>query len=337
MRQKKGKSIMAVLLCVSAIFGLGGCKKESEPEPITGGTTDHTDYNAPKVIESKEISEFHASFYLRNRWTAEDRRTFQFQVNIDDNGVLKASEEFSGVSFPADATLLTALQTVIDEQKLAAMNGVDKITAGLPPEYQACTLRVNYASGEMLKFTVNNDPEAEWAEAIYTVFAEWFSAKGDDSLFPPKETSQVTNIHMELQENGIWLRYGAVKVSEEKAIAGEKYLLEKRVFDSATQEAISNDTVLFPEDYYERITEILAQYNLVIQYDFSYFDHDAGYYGMGCMTPDDGEADSEDVALVLAITYESGKRIDIDTKKASEIEGMRALLTELLEYNDSLF
>lgn len=194
MNQKKGKHMMAVLLCVSAIFGLGGCKKEWKTEPIAGGITDHTDYNAPKVIESKEIAEFYASFYLRDRWTAANRHTFAFQVKNDDDGGLTASEKNSGISFPADETLLSALQTVIDEQELAAMNGVDRITAGLPPEYQACTLRVNYKSGETLTFTVNNDPNAEWAERFYAVFAEWFSEKGDNSLFPAQETSQVSDI-----------------------------------------------------------------------------------------------------------------------------------------------
>ena len=95
--------------------------------------------------------------------------------------------------------------------------------------------------------------------------------------------------------------------------------------------------ILFPEDYYEEITGIFARSDLVVKYDFSYFDHGAGCYGMGSMTPADEEPDSDSAALVLYIEYESGKTISIDTKKASEIEGMRTLLAELLAYHGSLF
>ena len=129
---------MAVLLSALMLFGLGGCAGkpqnglEPEPEPISGGTVDRTDHDAPKVIESKDMSEFYTSFYLRDRWTAEERHTFQFQVNQDDGGTLTASEYHSGIRFPADQELLTALQEVVDQKNLAAMNGVYKVTAGLP-------------------------------------------------------------------------------------------------------------------------------------------------------------------------------------------------------------
>lgn len=332
---------MAALLSALMLFGFSGCAGNphsgSEPEPIEGGTVDHTDHDAPKVIQSKDISAFYASFYLSNRWTAEDRHTFQFEVKKDDRCILTATENGSGISFPADKELLTALQEVIDEKRLAAMNGVYQVTAGLPPEFQKCVLNVNYASGETLTFTIDNDPMAEWAEAIYTVFADWFSEQGDDSLYPPKETSQVKRIDIDYMESGVRNRYRAIEVGEEKAIEGETHLFGKSVFDAEAQKKISDDYILFPEDFYERITEILVKYDLVVKYDFSYFDHDSGYYGMGNMTPEDEEADSDSVALVLSIEYESGKSICIDTKKASEIEGMKTLIRELFEYYDSLF
>ena len=114
----------------------------------------------------------------------------------NENGVLTASEERSGASLPADAALLTALQNVIDEYDLAQFNGVYRVTAGLPPEFQERTLRVEYASGETLSFTENNEPEALWAERFYEVFADWFAANGDESLRPAKETSLLTRLDL---------------------------------------------------------------------------------------------------------------------------------------------
>ena len=56
----KGKHIMMALLCTSMLMGVGSCCKTAE----TGKKTNHTDYSAPKIINSDQICEFYASFYL---------------------------------------------------------------------------------------------------------------------------------------------------------------------------------------------------------------------------------------------------------------------------------
>lgn len=176
MKLRKGRRIMAALLCFSMLFGLFGCNKTD-----AGGRIDQTDHDAPKVIQSKEITEFYASFFLAAHETADGKHDFLFRIETEDD-ILTASEEASGLSRPADETLLTALQEVIDEQALVSQNGVYNVTAGLAPGHQKCELHVTYASGETLRFTVNNDPRAAWAEGIYDAFAQWFSEQGDDSL-----------------------------------------------------------------------------------------------------------------------------------------------------------
>ena len=104
---------MAALLCASLLFGLGGCTKPVpilDPEPIDGGTTIHTDANAPKVIQSKDIRAFFANFYLYHRWRGDEERFFEFEIRQNDEGTLTATERNSGANLPADADLLTALQ-----------------------------------------------------------------------------------------------------------------------------------------------------------------------------------------------------------------------------------
>ena len=333
---RKGKCIMAGLFCFSMLAGLFGCNKgkPQNSEYISGGTIDKTNTNAPKVIQSKSISSFYTNVYLRNRWTVEEKHTFQFSVKKDENDVLTAYEEISGIHLPADTNLMTELQNVIDENNLASQNGVYKVTAGLPPEYQKCELLIDYASGETLKFTVNNDPDAKWAEDVYTVFAKWFSEKGDDSLLPLKETSQITRIDVDFIDKGLLFQYGGIKVLEENAIDGETYLLKKSVYDVAAKKEISKNYILFPEDYYKKVTEIFDGYDLATKYDFSYFEHDSGYYGLGDTKTNE---DSDDTSLELYIKYESGRVLNISTKKTSEIEGIKPLLTELFKYYDSLF
>ena len=337
---------MAVLLGLLTLFGLGGCKEDAapEPEPIDGGTTTHTDANAPKVIESKDITEFSVDFYLSNRWRGDEEHFFSFRIQ-DVGGVLTASEERSGASQPADEALLTALQQVIDEYDLAQFNGIYQVTAGLPPECQPRTLRVEYASGEILTFTENNEPEAAWAERVYEVFADWFAANGNDALRPAGETSLVTRLDLRMREGRLWTEYGGINVQDEDAIGGQTYLLQQDVYNEELQETVKENYIQFPEGHYEALTEILDRHGVVLKYDFSRYDreagnygnHDEGYFGFGTKTTADGEEDAEDLYLHLYVEYESGRRMTIETRKASEIEGLQPLIRDLLAYFEPLF
>ena len=332
---------MAILLCAALLFGLAACtnepEPEPEPEPIDGGTTTYVDADAPKVIQSKDIRAFFANFFLYNRWRGDEEKFFEFEIRLDDNGTLTATEANSGASLPADKELLDALQGVIDKYGLVSRNGLYSVTAGLPPEFQESTLRVAYESGESLAFTVNNEPEAKWAEEVYDVFAAWFSAHGDDTLQPTRETSQVTRFDLESVDGPIYLRYGGINVQPEDAIEGQTYLLEWDVYDDDAKQTITREFILFPEDYYERITEILAKYDVVLKYDQSWFEHSDGYFGMSDESLHDGEEDREDRKIELYAEFESGNRFSIETRKESEIEGLQPMLDELYEYYASLF
>ena len=312
---------------------------------LAGGTTDRSDPSAPKTIKSRDITGFEAVFYMSTRWTAKGGHQFRFQVRKDAAGVLTASEEISAVSRPADAKLLAALQAVIEQWKLAQENGVYRVTAGLPPQAQPCSLQVDYASGEVLRFTSNNNPFAQWSENFYDIFAAWFAEKGEEALYPPKETSQLTRLDITFRDSGRIADYGGTKVPGEMAIDGETYLLSRRIFDSRTEKSVEKAFMLFPQDYYARVTAIIAATDLVRNYDFSRYDHragnygnhEAGYYGMGRKTTADNEPDSGSLSLELYMEYASRKRITIETKKPSEIEAMRPIIKQLVDYHESLF
>ena len=182
MHNMKFRRILSALLLVSMIFGFGGCRKK--PAPISGGKVDGTDTNAPKVIESKELTDFAAAFYLRDRLSAADSGTFRFEVRPDESGKLILREDFSGASIEANASLLDDIIAIIDENDLVFMNGVSRYTAGLDPDIALCELTANYASGEKLHFRIDNDWTAKWDEQLCDLFASRFEAAGVKLLAP---------------------------------------------------------------------------------------------------------------------------------------------------------
>ena len=345
--KKKTGTVITLLLCLIMTVGIYGTVPASyqEAEPVDGGTANRTDYSAPKEIISDTITGFDASFSLFTRWKSDEYDNFfRFRIKKDEQGVLTASEDILGISYPADEELLTALQEVITKNDLAALNGIYDVTAGLPPEYSEGGLTVDYDSGEVLSFTTDNNPYALWAEEVYDVFAEWFAANGNDSLYPPKEDSLVNYIRIYFIDKGLYIDCSETTVDESRAIDGETHLLCISVYDAGISDNIIEEYILFPEDYYETVTEIIDWHDIVRNYDFSIYDHDSGlfdmhdqgYYGMGSGKPADQETDSEDMSLDIFIEYESGRTLDIETAKESEIEALKPVLTELLVYYDNI-
>ncbi len=343
----KGLLIMSIFLNIAAALGISGCTPDNPSDnPVCGGTTVKTDENAPKEIVSKEITGMDVGIRVITRWT-NDRdggEEYHFVVENDENGVLTVYEREHGLSLPADDEILKEIQDIIDKNKLSRDNGLYEVTAGLAPDYHPRAFEVNYASGEKLTFTVNNNPEVLWEEEMFDAFAAWFAKNGDDSLYPPKEESMVNHFLLWYTEDKVFKDFNAITVKEDEAIDGERNLLQYRLSDS-NGKVIEEKFVLFPEDYYEKVTQILFKYDPVTKYDFSIYDrknhnfgnHSKGYFGWGDKNTLDEEADSDDDKVELSIEYESEKTLNIKTAKPSEIEGMKPLIYELLEYHESLF
>ncbi len=321
--------------CFAFLFCLlTGCRAAVEEEPISGGTIDHSDPDAPHVIKSRDIAEFHAPLWLNERWTAEDSREFEFQIVPDSSGTLIASELNSGLSLPADRELLDSLQNVIDQYDLAAMNGMHKFTAGLSPEYQEREIAVHYVSGETLRFLTNNEPDALWEEAIYDTFADWFSRHGEPSLYPLPETSPVISLSVFLKDQDRQTEY-RIRTKETMRV------LSKECYASETNTVLINAETECTDALCAEISALLERYHLTRKYDFSRFDHEArnygnhdrGYYGFGPQP--EGEEDSDTDVLNASILFESGKRVRISTGKQSELDGMKPMLDELAGLLDS--
>ena len=140
------KFLTAVFAVLTGVF-LAGFDASAET-PLCGGVTDRTDRTAPKVIKSKEITAFSTSFLLRDETSPHDAiEHWSFTVKKEDSGRI-AIEAGNGATVQADDALLAELQQVIDRFDLAALNGTDRVIAGLPPMFGPCRMSVDYASGK---------------------------------------------------------------------------------------------------------------------------------------------------------------------------------------------
>ena len=318
-------TVCTLSICLTAgLFGCNGDNVLPSNHPVSGGTTDKSDPKAPTTIVSKDITSFDAKFGLYDIWS-EDRgfNSYRFVISPDENGVLTASETRSGVSAPADAALLNALQEVIDEYKLALKNGTYRVTAGLPPEFQECHFEAKYASGEKLSFTVNNEPESEWARAVMEVFGDWFALQGDSSLAIPKEAKQVAEFSLELTRDGYSYAFLPVIVREEQSIDGETLLLLGSVCTVPDNQKICGGEIRYPADYYDRISEILLKYTNVLNGSNATYVTET--------------IDPEVKSLEMSITYENGRTLSIRTDGPRRIDELTPVLDELIEYHQSLF
>ncbi len=331
---------IAALLLVPYVFS--GCRAQPEEEPVTGKNEHHQD-DVPDTIASKEIISLDTSFCVLTRWNTEESSFFHFAIEEDETGVLQAAEKNLGIQYPADEALLKQLQEVIDRENLVSQNGLYDVTAGLAPEYQPCSFSAVYASGEKLYFRQDNNPYALWSESFYDLFAAWFSSHGIESLYPRPDDSLITRFDFGFRENGSAEDFFDVNVSGEEAFGGKTHLLRRDTEDP--EHDAQTEYAAVPEDYYQKVTRIIADHDIQRRCDFSeynhasgsYDNHELGYYGFGDQTAADGEPDAEGLYLEIYIEYESGRIIHIETGKSSEIDAVRDLILELSDYHHSLF
>ena len=160
--KKKLFTALIMLLTLLTVGCSGPAKEDIDPAPpITGGKVDRTDHEAPKEIKSKNLTYFSDKFFLYGRYNHEKDALYDFEVIKQEDGSVSIEEKRCyKVNCKTDEYILKDLQAVIDKYELAKLNGVDKHTAGLPPEYQPSYFRAEYESGESLSFSTDNDKEA---------------------------------------------------------------------------------------------------------------------------------------------------------------------------------
>lgn len=297
-----------------------GANMTTEDEYITGGHIDNTDPNAPKHIESTEITEFDSDFYAERRWNKEEISHFIFQIKKDESGVLTAYEKETGISCPADEYLLEDLQDIIEARDLVSYNGWYEKTNGIPPEFGPFFFKATYESGEVLEFTMEGP--AEWRDDVYDVFAEWFSENGIDDLYPEKPDANVTRINFKYVDEEMAVNIHETEVLKEDAIDGETHLLELDYEDKKNPELSEELFIKIPDGYFKRITEIINGSDIVRDHYFGLLDSDV--------------TDAYNF-LDVYFEYDDDTRVSVETHDKSQIERERFVIDQMLSYHESIF
>ena len=290
MHETKGKNVSMKNLKNKVLFSLialltvfsSGCSGRAEKEPvptppITGGKVDRSDTNAPKVIDSRDLTFFSYQFYLYGKYNYEKDSGYSFEVKKMDDGTVSLEEKSCyKVKCSTDEHILAALQSLIEKYGLAKMNGADEHTAGLPVEFQPCYFRAEYASGESIRYSTNNNPEDPFSREVVKLLGDEFAARGEDCFQPPVNASRIKRFDLEYTDGDIRWRIGELRVPKEgvhksfedlvtHGYADGEYdlVIEKEAWDrSKDAETASVYRVLTPE-YYEGLAEILNRERII--------------------------------------------------------------------------
>jgi len=155
-----------------------------------GGHTIRTDPDAPKTIVSEELVRLSMEFYCSD--TEHEARTGVYAFELKQEGdqwELSVAKCRNGTAV-VDSTVPARAETLIREYNLISLNGLYDVTAALPVEYMPCSVSAEYASGEILYFTQDGDPETEWYRAFRDLFLGALAENGYPDFLPPEEAGE---------------------------------------------------------------------------------------------------------------------------------------------------
>lgn len=258
----KGVNKMIGLLCVSLFF-FSGCKKDKEP--ITGGKSDNSDYNAPKVIKSKNIIDFSTSFFINDKYENGNDGVYTIEIKNNDNNehilTIKGVYNFETV---VDDKVLKDVQAIIDKNDLVKNNGINSITHGLPYEYQPWSMNVVYDSKEKLSFYENAYPNAMWILDFRDYFEKFMIDSGYIEAIPSSEDTTINNFSLTFIVDHYHHEYTFINDVE----SGEVYL-EHFGYNIDNDEDYFEEYASVNDKLYMDLQTIVDKYNL---YRFNYYE-----------------------------------------------------------------
>ena len=271
-----------ILLCTALMMCfMSGCNLSEEDltemlgkEQICGGVVDNSNANASKDIKSDKLVSFSAKFYLYGTITGGKDSGYEISVNKDNEGkyILKVSG--NNAVCETDEAFLREVQSIIVENNLISINGMNKHTSGLPVMFQPCYFDAVYASGEELHFSIDNNPESDWGRDLYKLTRKEFEKHGLTAFAPPADNGKITKFILKYTEGDICYHYGEITVSTGSApkslaeIAEGGYGEDESEIKIQCREwnRVTNDhpTNLFKpgEDYYEGLKKLISEVSL---------------------------------------------------------------------------
>jgi len=137
-------------------------KRRNAQAEEDGGTRNYVDTNAPKVIESGEITYFDCVFSALTLcdWESPIRGNIAELYAHGSEGTfcLRDREKTNRKgSFVPDEAFFRELQQIVSRYDFARYNGQHYRVSGLPPDF-GIRLEIRYASGESVCFSDNQNP-----------------------------------------------------------------------------------------------------------------------------------------------------------------------------------
>lgn len=187
--------LVLILILTGCIIGKGdGSMFSNNVE--TGGSYNYTDKNAPKTIESKEITFFEVAFTTYDLNENHDRHIpydpCQFNLVREGDGVQVSGNGGWGTGyfalydfkFRADSSVLAELQAIIDKHELAKVNGINEGAIGIPGGLGS-KLVVKYETGESISASDNRSAVINSAAAldIYDFFVNLARAENPKFIY----------------------------------------------------------------------------------------------------------------------------------------------------------
>ncbi len=154
--------IGAAALGLTVAAGLLLLRKKASPNPeIDGGVRHYADEDAPKTIQSAEITYFHCRFSSMDRSMADTPVAGQIFTltaakESDSCQIRNRDRETTSQTFVPDADFFVRLQDIVSRYDMAQQNGQHYSVSGLPPDF-GIRLEVRYASGETIRTSDNQN------------------------------------------------------------------------------------------------------------------------------------------------------------------------------------
>ena len=314
-------------------------KKPENTENIDGGTTTRIDSNAPKVINSDNLVAFKTNFFLYGEYGSEFDASYTFEIKDDEAGRKVLTCETGGQTFSCevDSSVMSGLQEIIKKYDLARSNGIEKFTAGLPPEYDYSEFYALYDSDETIRFSGNNAPESETSRAFVDYFARVFAEQGINDLLPPKETQEVVRFDFTVTDKDMCYIYGEIEIPtaelnltlEEIATNGLEGVdvvtkIRKEPWDRSSNDLCDTFYADATSDYYEGLSELLKEI-------------DINQYIGDQSSPGGFSYENTPEFYEFYIEYAYGNRISGFSEDSEAVEAFRPVANKIMEYLDTYF
>lgn len=228
---------------------------------IDGGIVDMS-YDAPKVIESKDLTSLETELFYAGKYLnggGYDCLRIKLERNEMDELILSETYSYN-VTIKVRDEVLSGVQELIDKLELVKLNGTIRFTSALPPPNSPMYFRAGYASGESIYFKVDGNTQTPWSNELVEYILNVFAEYGASSVLPPRESVEIIRFELGYFDGIMSTEYIiGLSLNDEEILLKEK-------FDHKFDKIFSEEYIDLPENYYielESLMETLKGYDLI--------------------------------------------------------------------------